>query len=306
MTLFDVEPVSLPNLRNDFDLPGFFQELRDQGNTETDNKGSWYNHTFFTFDQVTRNLLLCPLVIKFAIPNELLDIISKFVGITSWSLADKSNQINIYQSKDTQIQYALLHETQNVGSKNNQNKFHTIFLNEWIGTDMDYVNEKYVFRYIFKYFASRKNNSGNSRIFSRLFVGFITCDGHIDSKKLFEDYNVCIGQNDIRSSVAWLCTTSNVCRFQTSSSKTKYFKTQLMELKGKNTYFMIEIDLDRKQFKVINSAFGSYMCKNDGKSALHVYPIPSYIMHNTPFRVGFSVQTEQSNYVGLGLVNPYK
>ena len=272
-------PVSLPNLLVNVDLIQFFNKL--QGEEEHEDKQSWYN--YMTFSQLAKDILSCNIVTECGIPTELVDIICNFVGIVAWSKDLKFNKISIYPSTDSKILYALLNETNN----RINNKVHTILLNQWIGTKMHYSNNKLVFKYIFKYFAS---NYG----FSRLYVGFVT-------KEWIKQDNVgncVIGENDQLQSVAWLCTTSNVCRFQNSNKKTKYFKSKLMTDGNINTYFMIEIDLIDKQFKIISSSFGL------NNSQCHIYPIPSDILCKAPFCVGFSVQTESVNNIGLGLVNP--
>ena len=92
-------------------------------------KTTFYHH-YFSFDMLKSALKQTELIEKLQVIDDMLHIICTFCGITKWSQTDKSSQIRVINSKDDNIEYAII--TQDSNQLSTINQYHNIFVSDWI------------------------------------------------------------------------------------------------------------------------------------------------------------------------------
>ena len=116
-------------------------------------KSNIYGYNYYSFDQLANVLMHTNLILNYQISSHIINLITKYCGITDWDLIRKSRNVNIIKSKDTKVSYAVLTVANTILDENGLEESYsadTVLLNEWIGISED----KQIFRYLFKWFGT--------------------------------------------------------------------------------------------------------------------------------------------------------
>ena len=260
-------------------------------------------HNYFSIQSMTNALQSCRIVSNFNVIDDILNIIASYCGTVQWSDTEKSSQLIILNSLDNKISYAILPK------KNTTQHFmrHNIYLNEWINIFENMSNNKFIYRYIFKYYSNKDFGRGPV-----ILGGFATNKYENALQGPSTDVNM-IGCDKSGHSLSWWTYGADACRiFYKDGSQTgawmhvDWHSFSLSKLKTNDAtgkcYFLIEINLIDNKITIYCSAFR-------GKEKYQQCDIPKTLlqeMKHEPIRIGFTFcprpNKESLCGFGIGLV----
>ena len=257
-------------------------QLQDFFGFQQTNDSKYIYHNYFTANVLKDALLSTPLVQKYNIIDDIIVMITEYYGIIGWSNIDKSDNINIIESTDKIISYAVL-KNKKIDTSVERTFYNLILFNEWIDINCN----KKIFKYIFK--VDKIINSQMSYSdFSELNIGFITPkfikNINIGPKKLkfkelsHADLDNIIGRDKHGNSIRW-SSDGETCEYVYKSDSIadrvctinwKGFVNAFEKMKDFNKYFLFEINLIKNIINVKCNAMlsGNKIYQHDIPAAL--------------------------------------
>ena len=293
----DSEAIHSYNLSSiDNDLPQIIVKQMNRIPFGMEKENIYYN--YYSSNQIKQvlNSVLYELDINVRIDT--ISMIASYCNILKWDRNQKGKKIDCnIVSKDESINYAVLKEA--TTKIINNPSFETVLLNEWIG-DLDEEPNKYIFRYVFKYFGTPINYTD-----AHILVGMI-------GKQFsggFEHFSL----GFFPQSMSLHCFGKS--QFYCSNSRIRSFNIPLGKGSIDNMYFVMEINL-KSRFLAFYGPAMYVLFFNSFGIGLRIFALCVFFLRQQiknlkakipdeltlPLKVGVSFLTTKVELSGIGLV----
>ena len=251
------------------------------------NKNNIY-HCYFDIADLKKALSSSKYITQYNIYNDIIDIICEYAQSSlNWSDTDKSDLISFYNSADNHICYAINEKTNHCGQ--------LIFLNQSIDVidinNIDAKTDKYIFRYLFKYYENPNNNA-----FVSSSLGIISTDCDIPNK--FSESRAKLAAYQTNTALRWWYGSDKITNAK-NGPKPLFdlsIKADLNSSGDIESYILLEIDFLKQLFIIYSFGF-----QNNSKSIK--LKIPTEMFENQPLRImGRMYGIGDPQCVGFGLV----